>query len=256
MLTDPRVSACIVLYHSGAEAVNTVKCIRDATLPIDLFIVDNSPEESTAAVISKMMPEAHVLRQERNIGFGRGNNAVLPHLRSVYHLIVNPDITFEPELIERMVAFMDEHKEIAVLTPRVFNPDGTEQFLPKRRPTVRYLLGGKLTRFGDVFRRWRAEFTLQDQTVTRPMEVDFATGCFMLIRTHYFYQLRGFDPQFFLYHEDSDLSLRAKRLGPIVYHPDMHVTHKWSRESSHNARGMLLHLASTAKFFRKWGWKW
>lgn len=256
MLTDPRVSACIVLYHSGAQVLDTVKCIMKSTVPIDLYIVDNSPEEPTAQVIKKMCPRAVVYPQKKNMGFGRANNVVLPNLKSTYHLIVNPDITFEPDLVQRMIDFMDAHKDIVILTPRVFNPDGTEQFLPKRRPSVHYLLAGKLSGVHPVFRRWREEYTLAGQKVDQPMTVDFATGCFLLIRTHYFYQLKGFDPRFFLYHEDSDLTLRAKQLGAVVYHPDMHVVHRWVRESSHSLRGIMMHIHSTVQFFSKWGWRW
>lgn len=256
MLTDPRISACIVLYHSGAQVINTVKCIQKATVPVELYIVDNSPDEPTASVIQSMCPQAMVISEKRNLGFGRGNNEVIPMLHSKYHLLINPDITFEPDLIERMVAFMDAHKDIAILTPRVFNPDGTEQFLPKKQPSVHYLISGKLSRFGGKFLQWREEYTCQNENITKPVEVGFATGCFLLIRTHLFYQLKGFDPQFFLYQEDSDLTIRAAKLGKVVYHPDMHVTHAWKRENTRTLHGMARHFASTMKFFRKWGWRW
>lgn len=257
MLTDPRVSACLVLYHSGAQVINAVKCIQASTIPVELYIVDNSPAEPTARVIQTMCPQAMVLSQQKNLGFGRANNAVIPHLRSQYHLLINPDVTFEPDLIERMVAFMDEHKDVNVLTPRVFNPDGTEQFLPRRQPTVRYLLGGRLGKFNGRFRQWREEYTMQNERITAPVEVRYATGCFLLIRTPIFYQMHGFDERFFLYHEDSDLSRRVVEFYPkLVYHPDMHVTHAWHRDSSHRFKPLMQHVISTFKFFTKWGWRW
>ena len=60
---------------------------------------------------------------------------------------------------------MEAHPNIAILTPRVLNEDGTEQYLPKKRISVHYLLSGLLERFGGVFRRWRDEFTLADMEV-------------------------------------------------------------------------------------------
>ena len=136
------------------------------------------------------------------------------------------------------------------------NADGTEQFLLKYTPTLHYLLGGKLQSRGQVFDRWRREYTMQDEEITQPIEVGFATGCFLLIRTQYFRELKGFDPRFFLYMEDSDLTLRAARLGKVVFHPDMRITHAWKRENTRTHRGTRAMMRSTFKFFMKWGWKW
>lgn len=257
MITDPRVSACIVLYHSSADVINTVRCVQQSTLPVDLFIVDNSPDQPTGRILQKMAPEATYLAQKQNIGFGRANNLVIPSLHSHYHLILNPDITFAPDLLERMVAFMDAHRDIDVLTPRVFNTDGTEQFLPRHQPRIRYLLAGKLAGLPGPFKGWREDYTMQREHITQPVEVGFATGCFLLIRTSVFYQMKGFDERFFLYHEDSDLSRRVTEFyGKLVYHPDMHVTHAWHRESSHNFKGLARHVVSSVQFFMKWGWRW
>lgn len=256
MLTEPKVSACIVLYHAPDTVLDTVQCLQRADMPISLYVVDNSPSDPMAERIQWACPGAQVLPQGKNLGFGRGNNVVLPLLKSRYHLLVNPDVTFPPELISRMVSYMDEHPEISILTPRVFNPDGSEQFLPKKQPTLRYLLGGRLEKLGGCFRAWRADYTLETAQVATPTAVGFATGCFLLIRTSVFRQLKGFDPRFFLYQEDSDLSRRAMGIGPIVYHPDMCITHAWARENTRTLKGNLRQVASIVKFFMKWGWKW
>lgn len=317
MLTDPKISACVVLYHHGDQALQTVRCFQDATVPVSLFIVDNSPADTTASRIALQDPDAQIIPMKKNVGYGQGNNAVLNLLKSRYHVICNPDVTFDPDLIERMAAFMDAHDDIVILSPRVFNTDGTEQFLPRRRPTVRYLLGGFRARRGDRvmaraeaagaqadkaeeeaaaawkankekgglrsllhanrlefrqsrlsrrsarlkaraahLRAWRDEYTLADILPTQPTEVQFATGCFMMIRTHIFYRMKGFDRRYFLYHEDSDLSLSALKYGKVVYHPDMHITHAWHRDSSHCLRAAFTHAVSSVRFFRKWGWKW
>lgn len=257
MLTKPQLSVCLVLYHAAPTVLDTVRCLKASGVPFELFVVDNSPKDGMAAQIAAILPEAHILPQERNLGFGRGNNVVLPYLRSRYHLLLNPDVTFEPGLLERMIAYMNAHPQTIILTPRVFNPDGTEQFLPKKQPTVRYLLGGRLESLGKPFSRWRREFTLADTSISVPTEVQFATGCFLLIRTHAFVQrLKGFDPRFFLYQEDSDLSRRAMEIGEITYHPDFRITHAWARENTRTLRGNLRQIVSVFKFFGKWGLKW
>ena len=317
MLTDPRVSACVVLYHSGEEAMHTVRCLLDSEEPVEIFVVDNSPKDGIGEQIHLRYLSVNYSETKKNLGYGRANNTVIESLTSRYHLILNPDVTFAPDLIGRMVAFMDTHDDVVILSPKVFNPDGTEQFLPRRKPTVRYLLGGRRAlrsekvlakaqalrekaaqtdeaaraswaenRSGGGFRSlmrgnrqemaltlltkraaylekkaarmraWRDEYTLADPAPTEPMEIQLATGCFLMIRTHTFYRMRGFDPRFFLYHEDSDLSMSAAVHGKIVYHPDMHVTHTWHRDSAHKLLPLLRHIRSSVLFFHKWGWRW
>ncbi|MBQ3278009.1 MAG: glycosyltransferase family 2 protein [Clostridia bacterium] len=252
------LSACIVLYHCGDEVSQALRCIQNADLEVAVYLCDNSPEEITAEKLQWSFPGITVLPQSGNIGFGRANNAVLPHLKSKYHLIMNPDITFDPSLLGRMINYMEAHPSIAILTPRVLNTDGTEQFLPKKQIAVHYLLGGLFENFGGVFRRWREEFTLADLDVQFPMPVEFATGCFLLIKTSVFQQLGGFDPRFFLYQEDSDLSRRVleQKLGSIVYHPDMVITHRWARENTRTFKGRMRQMRSVMKYFLKWGISW
>ena len=252
------LSACIVLYHCGEEVFQALRCLQNANVEVAVYLCDNSPEEITAEKLQWTFPGVTVLPQEKNIGFGRANNAVLPYLQSKYHLIMNPDVTFPPDLLSRMISYMEAHPNIAILTPRVLNPDGTEQFLPKKRISVHYLLGGLLENHGRLFRSWREDFTLADRDVRSPVPVEFATGCFLLIRTAVFRELNGFDPRFFLYQEDSDLSRRvlAEKKGSIVYHPDMCITHVWSRENTRTARGRLRQMRSVVKYFMKWGITW
>lgn len=256
MLTDPRVSACIVLYHSPMSVLDTVRCLEEADEAVTLFVVDNSPLEDMAERIAFEHPGARILPQAKNQGFGRANNVVLPMLKSRYHLLINPDVTFDPAQLSAMVAYMDAHPDVVALTPRVVFPDGREQPLPRRQPTLRYLFLGRLEKLGGPFRRARREYTMADEPLDAPTSVGFATGCFLLVRTKVFRKLKGFDPRFFLYLEDADLSRRLGEHGAIVYHPDFCVTHAWARESSHSLRGMWLHLVSSVKFFMKWGWTW
>lgn len=255
-MSKPRISACMVLYHAGDEALAAVDCLEKSDIPVEVYLVDNTPGDDTAQRIRWAHPGVHVLPQQKNLGFSRGNNVVLDRLDSEYHLLINPDVTFEPDLLPNMVRYMDEHPNAVILTPRVLNADGSEQFLPKKLPTVHYLLSGFLERLGKPFTTWRAEYTMAGQRVNAPVKVHFATGCFLLIRTETFRKLHGFDERFFLYQEDSDLSRRAGMLGPIIYHPQMCVTHAWARENTRTLRGVMRQVRSIIQYFIKWGVSW
>ena len=113
MLTDPRVSACIVLYHSPMSVLDTVRCLEEADEAVTLFVMDNSPLEDMAERIAFEHPGARILPQAKNQGFGRANTVVLPMLKSRYHLLINPDGTFDPAQLSAMVAYMDAHPDAA-----------------------------------------------------------------------------------------------------------------------------------------------
>ena len=256
MYIEPTLSACIVLHNSGPKAALTVRSFQDSDVPLELFVVDNSPGDSTMYRLRWQCPGLKYIAQPRNIGYGRANNLVLPYLTSKYHIICNPDVTFSSDLLGKMVQYMELNRDCAILTPRVFFPDGKEQFLPKRTPSVRYLLSGRLESLPGPFKAWRSEYTLRDMNLEQPTSVFFAPGCFMMIRTAILRQVNGFDPRYFLYHEDSDLSRKVLRLGNIVYHPQFFITHDWTRSSAHNLVSAGHHIASTVKYFAKWGLEW
>ena len=68
------------------------RSIQNADLAVDVFLSDNSPEDLTAEKMQWLFPGVTVISQKENVGFGRANNAVIPSLRSKYHLIMNPDV--------------------------------------------------------------------------------------------------------------------------------------------------------------------
>lgn len=113
----PRVSACVVLYRSGEQALETLQCLEDSRPRPEIFVVDNHSGDGLAARVAERFPDIRLLPQAENLGFGRGNNVVLPLLHSEYHLLCNPDVTFSPELLDRMTAWMDAHPEAVILTP-------------------------------------------------------------------------------------------------------------------------------------------
>ncbi len=254
---EPRVSACIVLYHSGAKVLDTIQCVLDSQEKIELYLINNDASDNTARLIQENFAghDIRLLENSRNIGFGQAHNMLCGKLRSRYHIVMNPDVTFAPDLVGRMVDYMEQHRDVVILTPRLMGLDGREQFVPRMRPTFAFLAASVLEGFPGPFHEMRMRYTLADQEITQPMDVTAATGCFLMIRTPIFYKVRGFDKRFFLYMEDSDLSLKALQYGHIVYHPDFVVTHGWTRGDRKDLRLAWLHFQSAVRFLHKWGWR-
>ena len=251
IFTEPMLSACIVLYHSGMHVLHAVQCFQESDIELELHVVDNSPGGTLGEHLQWQCPGVQYYPQRKDLGYAGGCNLVIPNLRSQYHLVCHPDVTFDDKLLSNMVNYMERNKDCVILTPKVLNADGTAQFLPNRAPTIKYLLGSALKKWPGPFKAWNAEYTLEGADIRTPTSVEVADGCFLLIRTGILRQLQGFDPKFFLTHEDTDLSRRAIEYGAIVYHPDMVVTHA-KAEKSRNWPEMLKRLCGALRYLRKW----
>lgn len=247
------LSVSIVSYNSSNVILNLLQDVFEYStgLTFQIYVIDNASKDDTVAQIKQRFPQVQVIENAENRGYGAGNNLVLPLIDSRYHLVVNPDIVLRDNILKALVDYMDFHPQVSLSTPRVYHTDGTEQFLPKRQPTIRYMFGGRLTKYSKFSRAVRAEYTRSDETFTIPTEIDFCTGCFMFMRTDCFKQLGGFDEDYFMYLEDADLSYRLQRIGKLMFHPQLAVTHQWEKASAKSIRFLLIHMHSLSIYLRK-----
>ena len=145
-----------------------------------------------------------------------------------------------------MVSYMEDHPEVGLMMPDIRNPDGTRQILPKRDPRWSYMILGKF------FPAVRRAYCRADEAMDAPTEIEFCSGCFMLIRTELFRKLGGFDDRYFLYMEDADLSRQVRKEAKVVFFPGARVVHAWHHDSAKNTKAMKLHIESGRKYFAKW----
>jgi len=247
------LSIGVVTYNSSNVIEKLLNSIYDNTsgITFEVIIIDNNSPDNTVELIREKFPQARVLMQEDNKGYGYGHNQAIKVIDSRYHLIVNPDIKFESNVLKELVDYMDSHEDIFMVTPKILNEDGTEQFLPKRKPTLRYLVSGRYENRAKIFADIRAEYTRKNEHITEPIDIEFCTGCFMFVRTEIFRKVGGFDDRFFMYFEDVDLALRVAKLGRVVFNPTLYVTHVWERASGKHLKYFMIEIVSMFKFFLK-----
>ena len=253
IFTEPVLSTCIVLYESTMRVLHAVQCFQESDIDLELHVVDNAPGGTLGEHLQWQCPGVLYYPQRKDLGYAGGSNVVLPHLRSQYHLVCHPDVAFDEKLLSDMVAYMERNKGCVILTPKVLNGDGSEQYLPKRAPKLRYLIGSRLNKLPGPFKSWYEEYTLADSQITGPTSVEVGAECFLLIRTQALRQLNGLDPKYFYHHSVSDLSRRALEIGTIVYHPEMTITHD-KKEKSRNWPEMFRRFMDTVRYLNKWGW--
>lgn len=248
------VSICVVTYNSGSTVTDMLRSVylHKGDYELQVFVCDNASDDGTPDAVRKAFPDVTVIENGTNYGFGHGQNACLPYLRSDYHFIVNPDIIVNSDIFSDMARYMEEHKDIVMAVPTYLSADGEMQFTPKLAPKVRYMMGGRFERFGGVFRKWRSEYTMRDDPPKDTVDIGFCSGCFMAVRTDVFKKMGGFDERYFLYNEDADITRMAQRYGRTVYAPQFSVTHLWERAYMRKHKYFFIQIESLLKYLWKW----
>lgn len=270
------IDLSIVLYHPDgrvlAEALESIAraaaVLRAATgWGTALWLVDNAEAEAGEEArirdlvrrsgVEAGMPVA-VLSGHGNVGYGAGHNRAIRQGRGAFHLVLNHDILLDPRALLEGFHFMKSNPDVVLLSPRVSNEAGGQEFICKRTPT---LLDLALRGFAPGFLKRRfagrlARYEMRDLTGEEPVwGVEYAGGAFMLFRRDALEALGGFDERFFLYFEDFDLSKRAAAVGTVAYVPAVRIVHYGGKAARKGWLHIRLFAASALRYFAKHGWR-
>ena len=252
-------TASMVLFQNAPDMVRkAAEGLLDSECSIQLTVVDNSPTADLRSAFDGLPVSYHFAG--KNLGFGRAHNWAIFHAEpSRYHLALNPDIVIPPGTIRSLITFMDNHPDAGMVCPRILNEDGTDQYLNKRYPSVMDFFIRRFVprRFRHWFRERLDRYEMRDVGYDHVCDVEAMTGAFMLCRTDVLKAAAGFDPRYFMYLEDFDLSRTFQCRGwRTVYCPEASVTHYWTRDSHRNVKMTWRFIVSMCRYFSKWGWKW
>jgi GT2 family glycosyltransferase len=193
------------------------------------------------------------------VGYGRANNLVLPRLTSEFHLVLNPDVELDRDALVAALSTMRAQPGVGLLVPAAFGGDGAREYLCKRYPSVAVLF---LRGFAPAFLRKRfaaklSHYEMRDLIAERFVKgVPIASGCFLLARTALLARVGGFDPRYFMYFEDFDLSLRMAGVAEVAYEPAARIVHHGGGASRKGPRHVAWFIVSAFRFFSRHGWRW
>lgn len=251
------ITASIVLYNTPESQLNRLlDCISRSSISVQTYLVDNSPAPMDFSC--RHRPGVFYRRAEANRGYGAGHNIAIRQVlnEAQFHFVLNPDIYFEPEEMEKMLRFMQSDSSIGQLMPKVIYPDGSLQYLCKLVPTPADLF---LRRFAcgplKVLQEKRnQEFELRHSGYSNIMDIPNLSGCFMLFRTSALREIGLFDERFFMYMEDFDISRRMHAEFRTVFFPGATVVHDHAKESYKSRKALWAHIRNSIRYFNKWGW--
>ncbi|MFP6559970.1 glycosyltransferase family 2 protein [Paraburkholderia sp. B3] len=227
-----------------------------------LYLIDNGglgPEPDAFAALRAKRMACEILSGHGNVGFGPGHNLAIERAASALHLVLNPDIDLDPSALVNACDFFESHSEAGLLTPWIGDTDGEQQYLCRRYPSLAdlFIRGFMPASIRRRFARRLARYELRDRINALDVFWDppIVSGCFMLFRTNVLKRLGGFDPRYFLYFEDYDLSLRTHEVAQIVYVPSVRVVHYGGGAARKGSAHIRMFVTSAFKFFNRFGWR-
>lgn len=252
-----KLSIVVVTYNSPewtARCLDALAGDAAPAVPYEVIVVDSGSQPDAVEALRKRAGQAKVLLVAGNIGFGRGCNLGARHSTGTHIMLLNPDAVAHPGAIDALLAFHRANPHHGIVGGRTLRPDGSVD--PSScwgRPTL-WSLACFATGLSTVFRRsrWADPESLGGWQRDTVREVDVVTGCLLLTSRALYEELGGFDPDFFMYGEDADLSLRARAEGwrPAIT-PEAVVTHAVGASSANRGDKHVLVLTGKATLARK-----
>ncbi len=227
-----KLSAIIVNYNVARFCEQTVRALlaSDAAAETEIFVVDNASTDDSLACLhhsfpEELYPQVHILDAGENLGFGRANNLAAKQAQGEYILFLNPDTLPAEDTTQQMLDFADAHPDMGALGVSMINEDGT--FAPESRrglptPWTAFCKMSGLTALFPKSRRF-GHYYMAYLPNDRAHQTEVVSGACMMVRN----DGRGewFDPDFFMYGEDVDLSYRLMLEGKHNYYMPAGLLH-------------------------------
>lgn len=212
-------------------------------------MVDNGSQDGSREEVKKVFPSAHLIENERNLGFAKAANQGLQKASGRYALLLNPDTQVKNGAVERLVLFMDAHADAGMAGGQLLNADGSKQNSIANFPSLgTELLNKSLLRW--LFPK---KFPGKERNYSEPIEVDSVIGACMIVRRDVLNQVGFLDEDYFLFLEETDWCYRMKKAGWKIYHvPQAEIYHLQGKSAERDKkRAKIEYYHSRYHFFKK-----
>lgn len=232
------VTVIIVSHHNAATLAQCIQAATTAGVE-QIVVVDNASTDASVAVAASL--GITVVENTKNTGFAAAANQAAAEARTPYILFLNPDTQLHPAAVSRAITYVEEHPSVAIAGLALTDPQTgrIERLSFGNFPTLWHLFARKL-------------FSPPPVDAKEAIPVDWVSGGAFLIRQSAWQEVKGFDPEFFLYWEDIDLCRRVKHNGHrIVVLPTATCFHQRGASLTNRQRKAQLYDAGADRYFRK-----
>lgn len=219
-MVAPNITVVILNTNRREDTLACLASLRRSQYPnVYLIVLDNASTDGSPEAIRAQFPEVQLLSLTDNRGYAGNNNVgVRAALErgADWVLVLNEDTLLDPDCLGALVEQAESDTRIGIVGPLVYHAN---------EPGVVQSAGGRLGRF------WLAEHIGQNETdmgqFTGPRDVEWVSGCAIMLRRAVLEQIGLLDERFFYYWEETEWCLRARRAGwRIVHVPAAKLWHK------------------------------
>jgi GT2 family glycosyltransferase len=236
----PVVSALIVNRNSKDDLLRCLKTFfASADVPVEAVVVDNDSSDGSPAAVTDDFPQATVLVQSKNLGYGRAANIGLERCQGRFILLLSPEVTLDTQCVGRLADMLLTRPDAGAAGPRLQLPSGKRDPDARRAfpipSTLFYETVGLNRLFPKSPRFGRAN--MGHMPADEVHEMDAGTAACLMLRRSALDRVGFFDPRYFMFGEDLDLCYRLKLAGwKIFYVPSATATRHVKPVSAERAR--------------------
>ena len=223
METQKIKTAVVVLNWNGkAWLEKFLPTLVNHSQVATVFVADNASTDGSVSFVKDNFPTVKVIVNAKNGGYAKGYNDALKQIDAEYFVLINSDIEVTDGWLSPIISLMDSDKQIASCQPKILDYNSKTKF------EYAGASGGFIDNLGYPFCRGRIfDFLEEDKgQYNDATEVFWATGACIFVRADSFWEVGGFDADFFAHQEEIDLCWRMKSKGhkimvepkSIVYH--------------------------------------
>ncbi len=212
-MSNSRV-AVVILNFNGKEFLEKfLPSVTKCSVNHEIYVADNNSSDDSVTFLKSNYPSVQIIQNSNNSGFAQGYNDALKKVTAEYYVLLNSDVEVSESWIEHVITLMDSNPAIAACQPKILDFNNRTKF------EYAGAAGGFIDKYGYPFCRGRVfnsleEDTNQYNTIT---EVFWATGACMFVRSKAFWEVGGFDGDYFAHMEEIDLCWRLKNIGYKIY---------------------------------------
>lgn len=215
----PQLSIIIVNYKTPQMTLECIESIKAKTYGVryEIIVIDNDSGDGSVEFLQERLDGIIMIKAPENLGFGRANNIGVSAAKADTIFLLNSDTVIIDNSIKTLYDYLKTHPDTGACGGLLLNRDGS----------IGYSTSPQLT-LGHYFRAYipRIKRIPTELYAKEPVEVGYVIGADMMVRREAFERAGGFDPDFFLYCEESELSFRIKKLGyRIMLVPESRIIH-------------------------------
>ncbi|WP_194974753.1 glycosyltransferase family 2 protein [Aquiflexum lacus] len=204
-------AAIVILNYNGEEMLRQFlpSVVTHSIYPI--IVVDNASQDDSIEFLQNEYPQIRLIKLNVNLGYVGGYNQALNQIKAEFefYILLNSDIKVSAGWDLDLITWMGQHSNFAAIQPKILSYQNPEYF------DYAGAGGGFMDSLGYPYCRGRIFSTIEKDTnqYDDPIEVDWASGACMVLRSSCFHEIGGFDERFFAHMEEIDICWRLKRKG-------------------------------------------